>query len=186
MPQYQVQDNALPRLLELIDKLKFRNRQGYGSDRVTQPQKYEGPARSSGLDSLREYFKDWSIQQGKQSPYAGVTMPSMPDMGTWSIGSKPVQDIYGIGSQPQLQPQQMPEPMPYQEAAPDLTSLVQEFKQRTSQPQAQRRQAPSYDTAGMDRLTQALSEPAYREGPNANIQEDSRARAMAWLAQQNQ
>lgn len=46
--------------------------------------------------------------------------------------------------------------------------------------------APSYDTDAMDRLTAVLSgQNGLREGPNQNIGDDTRARALAWIARQN-
>ena len=40
----------------------------------------------------------------------------------------------------------------------------------------------SYDYDAISRF----AGPSYTEGPNANIQDDTRARALAWLAAQNQ
>jgi hypothetical protein len=181
MGQYQVQDNASKRLFELLDKLRFRNRQGYGSGRVTQPSQYTGEPRSSGLDSLRNYFSDWSMQNAKTNPYEGVSLPSMPDMGSLSLGSGQRPTIYGNNAVPVQQPQAMPEPMPYSEAKPDLTALVQELKQRSyPSQQAQRQAPPAYDYNAVEQFTQ----PSFTEGQNANIQDDTRTRAMQWLAQQ--
>lgn len=86
-------------------------------------------------------------------------------------------------TQPQLQSQE-------QSPSPSIQQIAEILRNNTptSQPQrpaprpvqqARNRPVP-YDYAAIERF----AEPAYREGPNANIMDDSRARAMAWLAQQ--
>jgi hypothetical protein len=47
---------------------------------------------------------------------------------------------------------------------------------------SQQHSKPSYDYGAVEQF----AGPAYTEGQNTNIQDDSRARALAWIAKQNQ
>jgi len=128
-------------------------------------------------------------------------LPSLPSI---SVGSPPVEDIYrpvreampamGLGTSSAFSPAQaplsqqpdssmvgqIPENQPPQ---PQLPPQPPPQIQRPRPPQM-RRAAPGYDEAAMNELMMQLSQgdQSINEGQNANIGDDSRARALAQVA----
>jgi hypothetical protein len=106
------------------------------------------------------------------NPGAGIADMLRNLMGKWSTNNAAAQGgIYqGLGASPEApMPEALPATQP--EAPPP---------QLTTPPRARRR-APAYDTAAMDYLTAPVT-----EGPNANIDDETRARALAWALRQQQ
>lgn len=74
------------------------------------------------------------------------------------------------------QQQGMPDPMQQPQGQPDISALM-------GGPQMQQSRPPMRDEGAMDRMMMAIAQP-YMEGPNMNITDDTRDRAMAWLRAQ--
>ena len=69
-------------------------------------------------------------------------------------------------------------------AAAPATPLSQPLATRHTLHRTPRRAVPAYDEAAMDQLTAAIADGTY-EGPNRNIDDDIRARALAWALRNN-
>lgn len=141
------------------------------------------------LDALKSFGMD--RQTTGNNIYAGA------GPGPMSMGAGQAPSIYGNGGlppelvqqgmqtmrdqmTPPLQQQQgMPPPMQQPQGQPNIAALMQGMG---GQPMQQNR-PPTRDNAAMDRMMMAIAQP-YMEGPNMNITDDTRARAMAWLRQQ--
>ena len=69
-------------------------------------------------------------------------------------------------------------------AAAPATPLSQPPATRRTPHHTPRRAVPAYDTAAMDQLMAAIADGTY-EGPNIRIDDDTRARALAWALRNN-
>lgn len=150
-----------------------------------QDQRQGAPAGSDGgaLQAILQYLSSMKRSAPTQrSPHAGVTMKGLRDAialpGTREpqqrTSYQPSLDVL-LGQQAAPPPMQPPMPMqgPVGGMGGGGGGRI---------PQMQRTQG--YDTGGMDELTAALSGGGVQEGPNANIQDDTRERALRWLAMQ--
>lgn len=172
---YQVQDNALERLKELLLRMRGGPR-GEGSFPTSVGQPRQGPAWQSPLASM---FSGWGTNNAAAGGGIYSDVGGNPFAGMSTNNAAANGGIYGGGGAQQ----------------PDLASMVPAPEQGMASPNIQAllaarqggggaRPSPSYDTGAMDRMSEAIANP-YREGPNENIGDDTRARALAWLAQQN-
>lgn len=98
----------------------------------------------------------------------------------WGMGAGQAPTIYGDYAVPMRPPpleqqQGLPPPMQPQ-GQPNIAALM------GGQPMQQNR-PPMRDEGAMDRMMMAIAQP-YMEGPNMNITDDTRDRAMAWLRAQ--
>ena len=98
----------------------------------------------------------------------------------WGMGAGQAPTIYGDNAVPMRPPpleqqQGLPPPMQPQ-GQPDISALM-------GGPQMQQSRPPMRDEGAMDRMMMAIAQP-YMEGPNMNITDDTRDRAMAWLRAQ--
>lgn len=172
MPQMQVQDQALERLKELLLRLRGGpRRESSFPTRIGQPQpgsEWQSPLAGlfSGMGTNNAAAGGGIYGDVGGNPFAGMSTNNGAAQG----------GIYGQQPQPDLA--SMVPPPQQGSVSPNIQALL-EARRGGGQPMR-----PSYDTGAMDRMSDAIANP-YREGPNENIGDDTRARALAWLAKQN-
>jgi hypothetical protein len=114
------------------------------------------------------------------NPGAGIADMLRNLMGKWSTNNAAAQGgIYQeLGPSPSQGPAPTSDELTAMSGVPDplRASLMPPV-----QPTRARRRAPAYDTAAMDYLTAPVT-----EGPNPNIDDETRARALAWALRQQQ